>query len=126
MSLFKNPLVVHKLNDMRKLSKYFYNGTVFCNISFLHNSIGDQRRLLIVEDSCYEQVDEDSIDMPHLTPRVFTSRKKIFDTSDLVVRWRIHFIRINNYLKDMRNKREYERELDTFIHTDKSHPPIDV
>ncbi|OMJ14663.1 hypothetical protein AYI69_g8498 [Smittium culicis] len=126
ISLFRNPLVVHDLNDMRKLSKYFYDGIIFCNISFLHISISEQHHLLSVENPGHVYVDDDCIKIPHNTPRVFTSSEKIFDTSDHGNRWRIHFIRINGDLRDMTSKSEYERELDTFIHTDKFHPPIDL
>ncbi|OMJ22507.1 hypothetical protein AYI70_g2833, partial [Smittium culicis] len=69
MSLFKNPLVVYELNDIRKLSKYFYDGIIFCNISFLHIDSNEQHILLSVESHSYVCVDEDIIRIPYHTPR---------------------------------------------------------
>ncbi|OMJ14662.1 hypothetical protein AYI69_g8497 [Smittium culicis] len=126
MTLFKNPLVVYKLIDMKKFLKYSYDGIIFKNISFLNRQDNVQRHLLGVETGGYVKIPYNSISLPSGTPRVFTSSTKIFDISDLGIRWRIHFIRVNRDLKDTRSQTEIAKELDIYIHTDKFHPPADL
>ncbi|ETO15557.1 rep [Reticulomyxa filosa] len=99
LSLFKNPLLVRHIDQLKKLDNS-YDGIVFDDMNFSYWKREEQIHIVDVEETTAVNVKHGHVEIKKGLPRVFTSNNRIF-TNDPSIKRRIRYIKIDDDIRDI-------------------------